>query len=555
MKPAVQNVTRRRPARSGSTRAPRRMQTTPATKVRVRTRPAEPRPPARPALLLPGLIIGLLVLWAPFAPRMAPRPSRVWRGYDLLMVRAGSRAEARLPAAAARLGPGVVSRSTATVDFYDFTSSTRVSYADLPRRLDPLDPRRDSYLEGIAGYFSLTTGVAEWHVAYIPARWTALSLYVKLRGMLGPSGRSTWRLVDFDPLEKALSVAAMMVFAGLLTFAGGRRRGLPALAAAGTLAWVPAVLAGGPATLALCLLLLFFWFPLLRARVVFSGKGRTRQRTLLGALEKPFLLYLGAAVVSLAVYSFLCGQPAVNLAPPIGPLIFSLILLGLVPRFQAVREELGRAKVFARVPLVGSDGEKGRGRQRALSAALVFLCCIALVPLSRGGAFPAPLPLLGARTFSWDAVARLHERPRADQLPDFSDLVAHEAYQQTLGFGRKWSFPHRDERVYRSEYLVNPATGAVSARLRIVKSFDSPWLESVSASPTPGSIEALLISQGRPVAAAVRGPARALAADMPFVVVVFFAFLGMLGWDLRLGLLIRDNLWRLNGVARRDQVP
>ncbi len=88
-----------------------------------------------------------------------------------------------------------------------------------------------------------------------------------------------------------------------------------------------------------------------------------------------------------------------------------------------------------------------------------------------------------------------------------------------------------------------------------MKVFDSTWLASVSAHPASASLDALLLSQGRPVEAAVRGPARALAGELPFTALAFCALLLLLGRDLRLGLLIRGNLWRLNGEARRDQIP
>jgi hypothetical protein len=507
----------------------------------------------RPTIpLLAGAVLALIVLWIPLSPIVAPKPTRLWRGYQTLFVRCGGSAEARLPAALGRLGPGVISEYTSTVDFYDFSSSVRFPYGDLARRLDRFDPRRDPYLDAIGGYFTVTSGVAEFHVLYIPARSTGFALFHKLSRLLGPCGGGTWRLVDFDPLEKSISMIAPVALAMLFPLGAARRReGSLAIAAAGAILWLPCVLTCGPSALALCLLLLFFWLQLLRARLA-SPMGQLK---ILRKSRTPFFLYVSVAAVSIVVFFLMNGRLVSMLAQPLAPFVCSLLLVLLVPFFTAATDGWRRARIFAAVPLFRNSMDASPGRQRTLSVALFAIAFAVLVPLLHGGAFPSPIPVAGARNFSWDAIARLRQASHAHQLPDFSDFLSHEAYQQTLGFGRKWKEPMRDERVYRHEYLVNPGSGVVRARLRTVKVFDSTWLASVKANATPASLEALLVSQGRAVAAAVRGPARMLAGELPFTALVFCALLALLGRDLRVGLLIRGNLWRLNGEARRDQIP
>ena len=544
---------------SSSESRPRASRRGPARARSVKTRAAAP--PARKATrraegapafpLLAGAVVCLLALWMPLSPLVDPKPTRLWRGYETLLVRAGGRADERLPAVISRLGPGVVSEYTTTVDFYDFSSQVRLPYTDLARRLDQLDPRRDPYMDGMMGYFSVTSGEAEYHVLYVPARSTAGRLFCVLLDLLGPPGRSAWRLVDFDPIEKVLSLMAPLAFVLLVTLgAGRRRRGSLALSAVGAVLWLPSVLAGGPSELALCLLLLFFWLPLLRARLASPGRSPAELRK----AKQPFLLYVGAGTASIVFFCLLNGRTAAALLQAIAPFFCSLLLVFLVPFFTAVADGRRRSRVFASVPVIRTGRDPGKGRQGALSLALFVIAITMLEPLARGGAFPAPIPVPRARSLSWDAVERLRQRSRMDRLPDFSDLVAHEAYQQTLGYGRKWKQPVRNERIYRHEYLVDPVSGVVQARLLTVKVFDSEWLASVGANPAPSSLEALLMSQGRPVAAAVRGAARAVAMDLPFSALAFCALLALLAKDLRLGLLIRDNLWRLNREARRDQV-
>ena len=504
--------------------------------------------------VLPVLAVALLVLvvlWIPFAPFVTPKPSRLWRGYYTLLVRVGGPADTLMPGALERLGPGIVSERTATVDFYDFSSSVRSAYAGLRERLDPLDPRRDPYIDRMAGYFTVTSGEAEQHALYVPARFMSLRLYFSLWSMLGPPARSAWRLVDFDPVEKLISLVALIAFAALMSRGTQRRSRWPPTPALVSLLWVPAILASGPSLLALSFCLLAFCLPLLRMRLAFAGKSWTD----LGRSRGPLLRYLGIGVISLLVFFLVNGRSLAMLLQPVAPFLCSLLVVLAAPLVRQAADEWRRALVFAAVPLVRSGREPAKGGHRALSLALFSIAIVVLVPLSRGGAFPAPIAVSGAHEFSWDAVARLRQGSKADRLPDFSDLVAHEAYQQTVGFGRKWREPAPDERVYRQEYLVNPITGVVRARLRTVKVFDSTWLASVSAHPASASLDALLLSQGQPVEAAVRGPARALAGELPFTALAFCALLLLLGRDLRLGLLIRGNLWRLNGEARRDQIP
>ncbi len=514
---------------------------------RARRAVVAPKPAGRPWLAVVAACgLGLGILWAPFLPIAFPKPTRVWRGYDTLLVRAGGPADSRLEQAVKHLGPGVVGQHTTTVDFYDFSSSARARLADLPRRLDPLDPRRDPYIDGMAGYFSVTSGEADFHVAYIPARWSAPRLFIALARMLGPWGSGAWRLVEFDPAEKLLSVASAIAFAFLLA-SGSRRRGPLAFVMTTSALWIPAILAGGPGILALCLILLFFWGPLLRARLASSGPEALPEK-----LRKPFIACSVISAASIAIFSFLNGSSASEVMQPAAPFLCTLLLFLFAPAFLSTARR--KSPVFSPIPLLWQGNGDGKGRQRALSVALFAIAGVVLVPLARGGAFPAPLRVIGVRSFSWDAVTRLRHTAGPDRLPDFSDLVAHEAYQQTLGFGKAWHYPVRDERIYRRDYLVDPATGTVSARLQTVKTFNSTWLASVIDHPEPGSLEALLRWQGRPVAVAVRGPARALARELPFTALAFCALLTLLCRDLRLGLLIRGNLWRLIGEARRDQV-
>ena len=467
-------------------------------------------------------------------------------------MRVGGSVESEFPAALARLGPGVVSAVTTTVDFYDFSGMARVQLNDLARRLDPQDPRRDPYMDRMAGYFTVTTGEADWQAAYIPVRSSSFALFLRLRELLGPSGARSWQLVEFDPVEKVLAAASALGFALAIALSSARRRrGTVLLSLLGSMVWIPALLGGGSSVLALCLAELFAWLALAHEWLLFvRGEAANASRTL-----RCLTAYGGVSMVGVSLFLALGGYSPGSLAISISPLLCSLALLASVPPFCAVADAWRSRRIRVPVPYVDAGTDSRKGRSIALIVGLFALATVGLLPLARGGASAAPIPLFGVRDFSWLAAERLQARSSADRLPDFSDLVAHEAYQQALGLGRKWSFPLPDERVYRREYIVDPSTGSIQARMRTIKAFDSPWLASVISMPAPGSLEALLAAQGRAVAAAVQGPAGPLSRSLPFTMLVFCALLALLGRDLGLGPLIRGNLWRFNSEARRNQVP
>jgi len=508
------------------------------------------------------IILGLLILWVPFAPFASPKPSRLWHGYYTVLVRSGSRADSVLGLAVQRLGPGVISEYTATVDFYDFASTGRSSYAHLAKRLDPLDPRRDPFIDGMAGYFSVTDGSGELYVLYVPARSSPFALFRKLWRLLGPSGNGAWRIVDFDPLEKILSMAAVVGFCAFVTLGGPKRRRGWAVLVAASLLWLPSVLEGGLSSLSFSLLSLGICLPLLRARLAAPRKGSTAPR----GIRSLFFLYIAAGVVALAVSFFIGGSSFPGLIQLLAPWTSSLLLVALVPFLSRAVEKRRKVAVFTAVPVIRSAMDSTQGRQRALTLALFSLVIVTLVPFVRGAAFPAPSPLRGQRGLSWGAVIELRQGAKKNRLPDFSDFVAHEAYQQTLGFGMKWRQPVPDQHIYGREYLVDPVTGVIHATLRTVKVLDSMWLASLTMHPAPSGLESLLVAQGGPAVVSIRGPARLLAGELPFTSLAFLSILCLLCWDLQGGArraprvwvrfshLIRGNLWRLNEAARRDQI-
>jgi hypothetical protein len=519
----------------------------------------ERRPAARKSLghgplLAPALLAALVAfLWLPAAPGFGPRPSRLWRGFHTLSVRADIVRARGAAVFASHLATGVVSDVTASADFWDFGSLARVPFAALDRRLDPLDPRRDRFIEGAVNYFHAVGAGRDWWVAYIPAVRTALCTWLSLAVSLGVPFHGEWRLAEFDPLEKLLSLIAVFAFAVLLALSlEESRRAAVLIAVATSLLWTPFLLAGTVAQLAVCLIVLLSWFPLLRACL----QLREWDGQLFRALRRPLRLFLCVSAAALATSILGAGFSFSRLLSFLSPLAASLLLLSVIPALSLLATSpRRRRRVFQPVPIVRPQGDPFRGRSASAFFAPVALVLIALLSLTRGLALPTPRAVLGAGDFSWRSLGRMNRVNPEPSLPGFAALVTHAAFQETLAFGRPWKAPKPDERVTVREYASNGASGTLVARLRTVKVFDSSWLRSISGRAAPGSLESLLIAQGRPVVVTVRGAGYGLLRELPIVLLVLCALLAWLGRDLGLGPLIRGNLLRLNGAARRDQVP
>ena len=391
-----------------------------------------------------------------------------------------------------------------------------------------------------------------WSIAYIPTRRAAVIESLVLVSALGLPLHGEWRLAEFDGLGVLVSAAGILALAALLAWPF-RREGRARLLAAGmgAIAWAPAVLSGGPALVALALLLFTAWFQVVGVVIDLQGSN---EKLLRGA-RQPLARYLAAAGAGL-VLSFMAGgfSPAA-LVPLAGPIASSLLLLtamailwGVPPRSRV------RRKKFEPFPIMKATAAALRPGQAALLLVFIVTLAVAALDMGRGAVVPRAVPLRPASGYSWDSLARLSHLKNPARLPDLSDLVTHEAFQQTIAFGRPWKLPSRDERVYLREFSTNQRDGTIVEGLRRVKVFDGAWLDSVTRNAAPGSIERMLTEQG-PVAVTLGGRAGVAPGDFVLAVFVLFVFSAWFVRDRRAAPLMKGALVRLNGPARRNQVP
>jgi|GEM_PF-1077442 len=535
-------------------RRPQALPVRPAVR-RKAVRRAPLRAHAQPRVARAGVLLALIVLpavflfWLPSSSWVAPQSTLIWRGYQTLLLRGRAAQPESMAALVARLGPGVVSEITSTVEFWDFSGLSMAAYIDLDRRLDPSDPRRDRYIDGASSYFRATGPGGEWRVAYVPAVQTSFRLWLRISAAAGVPFQGEWRLVEFDPMEKLLSLAAVFGLAVLLALAQEeRRRAALAFALAGALLWTPFLLSGGLARFALALILLPTWFPLMRADIPLRGDDTVRAR-----LKRPLIIYGCTAAAGFMLIMVTSGFSGSNLAGFLSPFGLSILMLLLPAVTRDAGGRFHRRTIFEPVPIVRPRSDALRSRPVAFLCAAVSLVLVGLLFFERGPALPGPYTVRRTHDFSWDAVDRMKQAGHAATLPDFLGLVTHAAFQETIAFGRPWRPPEKDERVYVREFVLNPVTGATVARQKVVKVFDATWLDSVQRRSRHGSLGALFYAQGRPATAELRGTERASLRELPAAVAVLVMFLAWLRRDLVHGPLIRGNLLRLNSSARRNQ--
>ena len=512
-------------------------------------KPSVPLPAAAKAAVL--LVLAAAVVCLTGLTGIAGRPTRVWRGSYTLLVRMDRARAGALQKVVRALGPGVVTEGTATISYWSFTGVQNVPVDRIDARIDPSDPRHDRVMEGLPAYFERPGRGGGWSVAYIPARRTAAADYILIAAALGLPRHGTWSLVEFDPVEFLLSAASLLVLAVLLAHPlgkGGRERLL--LAGAGALLWVPFLLPGGTARLSLSLLLLAAWFPGVQVVVDLHGWDAR----LLRETRRPLAMLFAAAGGGLVLLLPGSGFSAAAVASYAGAITGSaLLVVAVALLWGKARRPRQRRKKFDPVPIVKPAVAPPRAGPAGFVLALSAVLISATIGILRSVPLPTPFPVPGARDFSWESLARLSRENRG--LPDVSDLAAHEAFQETLAFGRPWGLPRRDERVYIREFSTNPRTGTIVAGMKRVKVFDAEWLAAVFREPPAGSIEALLVGQGRPMAVAVRGQARRLLREIPVALLVLFVFTAWFAWEQRAAPLMRSVLLRFNGAARRNQVP
>jgi hypothetical protein len=484
----------------------------------------------------------------------------LWRGYYAVFLRDPT----AQPEAAQDLPGPLVSRQSAAVSFNTFAGLASVRVAGLPARLDPADPRQDPFLRSVDAYFRGPGG--QWVYARTRRRPLAAGLgrpdpgrqvleldpvaaLIRLLLLAGASllvllparvphvprwllglGLLPWVLaVPTGDLRDLLAFLLLYPFwvramvwaaeaqpgtgrgagASARSAAKGQKKGRPGgvsrrkprrtVKAAPRLSRLPPALR--PAAKALAAAKPALAARAARARTAAEAAGRSGAPAVVPAV----LALLGAAV-------FLLAAPGVRHLPGVlFALGADLFLMAALPAARRWERSRRAHPLFLALPILGSlPAPAGRRRQRpsagliAVPAALALLALVCAGSLSleahRRGLTAPRLEPSGARGLSWATLAALPLSRDPLAPPHLGDYLAHMAYQQSLAFQRPYRFPAPGERVYISTYAQQGA-GYVQSR-RVVRRFAESWLPRTLAAAPPGSVERMLVDQGR--AAVVR---------------------------------------------------
>jgi len=500
-----------------------------------------------------------LLLCLTLAVPLAPRPARPWKGYSILLIRPGSPAGSRLGALLSSIN-AAVSADRARVTFTDFEGMSGCTVAELPARLDPADPRRDPWLQGIGGYFHLTDGKGEWEAVYLPADSSPVLRFLHCAAVLGLPWRGEWRLSDFDPARKLLCLLLAAVYSVLVAWAFGlRTRETVRFCGTAAVPWLLWIASGDLAEL------LFFYFGWIAwicvareiedlSRGIHRHAWRDRDRGEFRFLLRLLTVMGGGAGVLYLASGFTVGRLMEMLRLSAGG--FTALCLPVLLDWMRKGERDTR---FDPVTIVrrrrGMSFSLGiRARSRLPLAVLVLLTPIlfACLGLLRMTALPTPHGGGASRSMSWEALQDMAAMTDVQAgLPDIAQYVLHCAYQEGLPFGRARVFPSSGERVQILEYLPLADSPGVVSRLRTVKVYDERWVERTLAAAPPGSLERMLLRQGRPMTVTREKTLPLAPAELPFLTALLLALLAALLWDGELAPLLfaRLRIFTVGGRA------
>jgi hypothetical protein len=519
-------------------------------------------PPSLLAALLPAA--GFLL--ATCLPSFLPAGwvvARAWKGYFTILFKESP----RLPQALADLQNqpgilGVVSRYTSLVSVNTFSGYEQIPIGLLASRLDPADPRLDPYLRSIDSYFSPPGSGGYTQLAYVRTERGPLFLARHLARLLAGSA-VRWRILELDPVSSLLRVA-FAAAAGLLLLLRAPLAAPRWLLWLGLLPWLLRTAAGDSRDLFAFFFLYPLWLegvrlvmgrppPPVRKRRPSSRRRRRAPPRLDWALIGPPAVLAGAGLTAL-----LLAAPGPRHLP--GPALAAaadLCLLAVLGHAAQSRRLADSHVPFQAVPIMSSRGLLSPPRRRSaprtawhyspaawvlplLLAALPLACVPALwlaknqrdqeVPCLRGTA-SGPIPV------SWASLSRLPLTLSTTELPHLADFVAHRAFQESLGFHRPYGLPRPDERLYLSTYLQADGGKGILQTSRVVKRFSDSWLRVTLASSPPGSLQRLLLDQGRAgevrfcreteLARAARPLARGVTATLFLLVLLLLEEIGL----------------------------
>jgi len=436
-----------------------------------------------------------------------------WQGYYTLFIR-GEELGPELTAELRAL-PGVtllLSEDSSTISFNSLDGMEKVTLARVGDRLDETDPRFDSYMKELPGYFKAEKWGIKYQVLYLRSKMSPVTLHSLLALVIERHG-SEFRMLEYDPQAAILYVAFFLLFS-LFLFMLRAPAGYLVLSLSGLLPWLLNILTGNLLDLISFYLifpfqLIFFGqlFRLLKSNLTSSGLNPSVKRAAFRSVILGFTLLVTAFVLANLLvilpvpYSNTINRNLSALAMNILAYPFLYLLLNW-------RAKYIRHFVFEPLPILGRSMVN---RKIFISRGVWLFPLLLIISISlplaflekRLNGFSHPAPRLAAfrsEKISWKSLEHLQLTPAASDLPDLSDFMTHSAFQEGILFGREYIFPYPGERLYISQYFLeeNGAENGgrpIGKRLKMVRQYKTSWLFETLAGLPANSIAAMLAAQ------------------------------------------------------------
>lgn len=395
-----------------------------------------------------------------------------------------------------------------------------ISLKELDRFLDPADPRRDSYMTELQGYFSINEG---YHHFYLRTSLHPLEIYFRTLFLKWTEGFD-FLFPGIDIVEKGGIVILFFLFTGIFLFDKRKWRLTPLLAAL-ALAWGKWLLWGSFYHMLIFLLV----YPLFACLI----------KEALGGLENYFfykwkknfpekivfygLNYLAALVV---MGILMVSREGISLPP-----IFSTLFLSCGYMAVKLVHQKKRSRPVIRFTHMG---RYRKIKVKNLAYLILFLLVITFIPfyyLLKSSDNDILIPMgdtYSAGSFRDPAVFKAAGKQNK-VLPDLSDYIKHIYYQQSLAYGGQYGFEgelriskYRKDDVEIIKQYITPLT------------LDDKWLKKVFEQVGQNSVESMLIAQERPVIISFKQPGQIFKEKYPigknwifpviFITVIFIYF-------------------------------
>jgi len=385
----------------------------------------------------------------------------------------------------------IVTAETTEVLVTRFSSLERVTLSDALRQLDPLDPRRDPFIEGLSRYF---TGEPDGQsLIYLRSDEPTRRVAGVVRRALGAGSR----VVGWEPLRTLVGAGLFLLAAAAVVARQGQFR---LIVIAGLAPWLPVVVGGGISGAVGAALICVSWSQALTNLTLLLERREPGRKGLVSMLRQ----VAWPSVVVVAALGIIWGNSgpravvaaliAVAGLLAVSAVVFLFRLGSLIHRdhdlFAPVSILTGKAAGLSGQPLGGSR----------VIVALLLVVFVVIPPVAdriiaaSSPVVPGTVAIDGNSGVSYQSIEELWSRRPPDALVDLSDYAAHRAYQQALAFGRDYSPPTEDEVVTLSRFRETEE-GAYSRYGEDVLTFDAQWLNDAISEP-PAGIAAILVSTG-----------------------------------------------------------